>query len=157
MSRTASGAQLTWTDAPHEDFYEITRLIPEEEPESVIATVPAGTTSYDDVDNLPETFYGYMVVAKSDSGGSSPAYANYAEGAREDILPPGNVQATDGDHETHTAITWENRSEKTVYFRISRLQRFGTAKKRRGLFNIEGRDRLRSEDQKLVHVVAAAV
>lgn len=111
--------RLTWTDTDDEDYYVIYRRHIEGPAADSLATVPADVTTFDDTTVPSQVTHEYYVVARTDPGGySSPSETTY--GSRDDILPPGSVTATDGDHETHVTITWENRSAKTVLFRIHR-------------------------------------
>jgi len=103
---------LTWTDAPDEDYYDIFR-------EGVlIDSIPAGSTSYESFQDEPNIEVYYTVLSRHNHGGSSAN--NWVIGMHDDILPPGNVMATDGEYETRVRITWENRSEKTSYYRVLR-------------------------------------
>ncbi len=112
--------RVTWNDTDDEDSYVIYRKLIDfpGDPDSV-GVVSAGVTTFDDTTVPAEMQYDYTVVARTDDGGYS-VHSDADAGEREDILPPANVSATDGDHETHTTITWENRSAKTVLFRILR-------------------------------------
>ncbi|MCP4292406.1 MAG: hypothetical protein GY780_11305, partial [bacterium] len=112
---------LNWTDAPDEDSYSIMRMdVASGNPLVEIATVSAGVTSYEDFTPDEETQYYYNVVARSSFGGYSVEQSPSIIGMRDDILPPVNVVATDGEFETRVRITWENRSEKTSYYRVLR-------------------------------------
>ena len=115
--------RLTWGDTPAEDFFVVYRALQQRSGGGIIAdsiaVVGANITTYDDVSGTPHESYSYYVQARSNAGGNS-VFSNEDTGSREDILPPANVVASDGDFETHTTITWENRSQKTVLFRISR-------------------------------------
>ncbi|MCA9730186.1 MAG: hypothetical protein KC729_21055, partial [Candidatus Eisenbacteria bacterium] len=106
--------ELIWEDAPDEEFYSIVRES-DTEPPVEIATVPANTTTYDDPVPEGDKDYYYSIIAKSNHGGSStPDEGSQPLGMMENVFPPDNLVATDGDFEDHVHLSWENRSAKAV-------------------------------------------
>lgn len=93
-SVTDSGfVRLTWTDASHETSWRVTRRIEgSDDPEQLLATLPAGTTQYVDRSlPLPGATYLYTVRAQLSFGGRTS-------------LPTPEVAATPGTGETYPPI-----------------------------------------------------
>ncbi len=126
--------QVTWEDlSGFEDGYEIIRdtyvasameknttrpVVTASAASDTLGTVGAGVEIFDDMTAEPGVTYVYYVRAFSAEGGFSPTGEDF--GYRSVVLAPTGVQATDGDYEARTYITWESTSKTAVAFMVFR-------------------------------------
>jgi hypothetical protein len=132
--------QVTWEDLSNlETGYEISRSVisirhitddyfkPDprfEQPmaddngNEILDTLAAGAELYNDFSAQPGIIYNYFVRAINSNGGASPSEND--TGLRSHVLAPYDVEATDGDFEDRTLISWESSSTTAVLFKILR-------------------------------------
>jgi hypothetical protein len=109
--------QITWDDPSDlEDGFVILR------DGALLDTTRANVTIYKDVRADPDSWYRYCVTAFNDSGGRSDSVCD--DGYRAVVLPPFDVQATDGTHEDRVEVTWESSSTTAALFKILRNNTF---------------------------------
>ncbi|MGD8413889.1 MAG: hypothetical protein PVF33_06640, partial [Candidatus Latescibacterota bacterium] len=112
--------RVTWRDrSDFEDGYEISRWAFGDT--LVVDTTRANVTLFDDFTAGPDTLYIYSVRAIHHLGGVSADSTD--EGYRAIVLPPTDVQASDGTFEDRVDISWKSTSTTAVLFRIYRDDR----------------------------------
>jgi hypothetical protein len=126
--------RITWVDmSDSEDGYEIVRdvyvssgtgkndkrpIVTASLDSVIVGTVGRDVQTFDDMTAEPGVTYLYYVRATSLDGGIS--LPGEDTGYRSVVLAPTNVQATDGDFEGRTGITWESASATASSFLIFR-------------------------------------
>jgi hypothetical protein len=111
--------RVTWEDlSDFEDGYEISRSDTAYIQTVVLDTTYANDTSYDDFSALPDSTFIYSVRAVNNLGGVSPDSSD--TGYRSIVLAPTDIEATDGEYENRTEITWSCTSTTAVLFKIYR-------------------------------------
>jgi hypothetical protein len=106
--------EITWEDnSSVEDGFEIRR------DGSPLDSTSANATSYKDYTATPDFTHTYCVVAFSNEGGRSVS-DSCDTGFRSLVVPPYEVEATDGTFESRVDITWKSTSTTAVLFKIYR-------------------------------------
>ena len=104
---------LTWEDrSDNETAFEITRDA------AVIDSVPAGSTSYEDLTGLGVERT-YCVKAVNDTT-ASPQVCDEGIGGDSTMVAPGNVEATYDEFDDRVEITWEDSTDTEDGFDIYR-------------------------------------
>lgn len=109
---------VTWTSSVGAEWYGVWRSDAQDDDYERIGD--AESTMFDDTDTVAScTPYFYFVTACNTSGCSEPS--RIAQGYRgrrmEDVLPPGNVQATYQNRDDHIKVTW-NAVEGAVAYDV---------------------------------------
>jgi len=110
-TRTVS---LTWLDtSTNEQGFKIER------DNTQITTLLANTTSFQDINLVPDTSYSYRVLSFNDAGNS--AYSNEVQVTTKSTppLPPSNLKVTEtSPHKI--SLFWEDNSNNELGFRLER-------------------------------------
>ena len=103
---------LSWADVAGETGYAIRRnTVDTYASATVLDTIAAGSTSYNDTTADPGQLYYYWVTA-TNAGGSTASDSN--DGYRR-LAAPANVAATDGSSTATITVTWDAATGATGY------------------------------------------
>ncbi|HUU47013.1 MAG TPA: Ig-like domain-containing protein, partial [Acidobacteriota bacterium] len=112
---------VTWADnSAYEDGYIISRQDSATAVVDSVWTLGPNRTSYTDYTAVPGVTYRYDIVAFDTKGEAQGESESAGDEGRRILLPPTNVQATDGKYETKVEIIWDDNSTAEDGYRIYR-------------------------------------
>ncbi|HEC65643.1 MAG TPA: hypothetical protein ENI23_10125 [bacterium] len=114
---SSSEINLTWQDnSSNEMGFYIYRKTTDDY--SIIATMEANATSYNNTNLNPETAYSYKIIAYNDIGESESSNAINVTTPAEPLEPPSNPMAEAVTYK-QINLTWQDNSDDEDHFRIN--------------------------------------